>query len=141
MFGCWVNIKNQTLPIAHGNPLTLHQKTSQSHEMNEASARGKNNEIQNPKGRGVNLSIIFDEIACWRMYFSWPGALTAILLGLAPSAWDVSSDYVYAQTWYLSIGLVFCCFGQFENSLLNLICISTSFRGKRLLIRWQTVSE
>ena len=33
------------------------------------------------------------------MYFSWPGALTAILLGLAPSAWDVSSDYVYAQTW------------------------------------------
>ena len=26
---------------------------------------------------------------------------------------------------YLSIGLVFCCFGQFENSLLNLICIST----------------
>ena len=67
--------------------------------MNEASARGKNNEIQNPKGRGVNLSIIFDEIACWRMYFSWPGALAAILLGLAPSAWDVSSDYVYAQTW------------------------------------------
>ena len=43
---------------------------------------------------------------------------------------------------YLSIGLVFCCFGQFENSLLNLIYIflPTSFRGKRLLIR-QMVSE
>ena len=26
---------------------------------------------------------------------------------------------------YLSIGLVFCCFGQFENSLLNLIYISS----------------
>ena len=67
--------------------------------MNEASATGKNNEIQNTKGLGVNLSTVFDEIACWRMYFSWPGALAAILLGLAPSAWDVSSDYVYAQTW------------------------------------------
>ena len=26
---------------------------------------------------------------------------------------------------YLSIGLVFCCFGQFENSLLNLMYISS----------------
>ena len=37
------------MPTLRENFKSLHQKTSQSDEMNEASARGKNNEIQNTK--------------------------------------------------------------------------------------------
>ena len=36
-----------------------------------------------------------------------------------------NSLVLYEIIHYLSIGLVFCCFGQFENSLLNLIYISS----------------
>ena len=38
---------------------------------------------------------------------------------------------------YFSIGLVFCCFGH-ENQTNKQKCIFTSFRGKRLLLRWYT---
>jgi len=66
--------------------------------LRESRKKAKNESNKNPES-ALNFSAIWDEAACWRMYFSWSKALTIILLGLLPSVWDVSSDYIYAQTW------------------------------------------
>lgn len=51
------------------------------------------------KTKGINYSVLWDEVKGWRSHFSWTGALTIIMLGLLPSAMDVSSDYTYAESW------------------------------------------
>ena len=57
--------------------------------------------------------------------------------------WDFSTIVTYEQqaTLYFSDFIVFWCFGQLNNSVLDIEYISTSFQGKRLLIRWFTKHE
>ena len=67
--------------------------------MSSTSAQTKTNKKHETKRIGIDYRSLLDEAACWRIHFSWPGAITNIVFGLVPSAWDVSSDYFYAQTW------------------------------------------
>ena len=68
--------------------------------LSESRKKMKNDTLssKNPEST-LNFSAIWDEAVCWRIYFSWSKALTIVLLGLLPSIWDTSSDYIYAQTW------------------------------------------
>ena len=72
---------------------------SEVQEMSSTSAQTKTNKKHEIKTIGINYRSLLNEAAYWRIHFSWPGAITNILFGLVPSAWDVSSDYFYAQTW------------------------------------------
>ena len=47
----------------------------------------------------INFTSLWNEIVNWRKSFQKRDSLKAILLGLLPSALDVSSDYSYARTW------------------------------------------
>ena len=74
------------------------QVRSEVQEMSSTSALTKNKKYET-KRIGIDYRSLLDEVACWRIHFSWPGAITNMIFGLVPSAWDVSSDYFYAQTW------------------------------------------
>jgi hypothetical protein len=51
-------------------------------------------------GVTIEYSVLWAEVQNWRScQFSWSKALTAILLRLAPSIWDIVSDYTYAGIW------------------------------------------
>ena len=50
-------------------------------------------------GVTIDYSLLWAEVKNWRCQFSWSKALTAILLRLAPSIWDIASDYTYAEIW------------------------------------------
>ena len=47
----------------------------------------------------MDWSLLRKEVLNWRSSFTWRGCLTPLLLGFAPSLWDVLSDYDYAATW------------------------------------------
>jgi len=40
---------------------------------------------------------LWEECKDWRRYFSWSGFATGLFIGLAPSAWDISGDYNFAD--------------------------------------------
>ena len=75
------------------------QTENETQEMSEITVQSEVQKKQEMRKLGVNFSALWDEAVCWRTHFSWPNALTTILLGVVLSAWDVSSDYSYAQTW------------------------------------------
>ena len=41
----------------------------------------------------VSLSGLVAEARDWRKHFSMSGLLTALVIGLAPSAWDIGADF------------------------------------------------
>ena len=41
----------------------------------------------------VSLSGLVTEARDWRKHFSVSGLLTALVIGLAPSAWDIGADF------------------------------------------------
>eukprot|EP00092_Neocalanus_flemingeri_P018850 GFUD01020411.1.p1 GENE.GFUD01020411.1~~GFUD01020411.1.p1 ORF type:complete len:263 (-),score=48.44 GFUD01020411.1:371-1108(-) len=45
----------------------------------------------------VTIRELFTEAKAYKSHFSWSGFVTAILFGLAPSVWDVQSDFVFAN--------------------------------------------
>ena len=47
----------------------------------------------------MDWSLLWKEVLDWRKYFTVRGCLTPLILGFAPSLWDVLSDYDYAATW------------------------------------------
>ena len=47
----------------------------------------------------MDWSLLWREVLDWRKYFTVRGCLTPLILGFAPSLWDVLSDYDYAATW------------------------------------------
>ena len=60
--------------------------------MEEQSKAGKTN-------IDINYTCLWTEIVNWRANIQKRDSQKAILLGLLPSAFDVSSDYSYARTW------------------------------------------
>ena len=51
----------------------------------------------NEESHEVSYPRLWAEIKTWRSQFSWSGLVTAILLGLVPSGWDIGSDYEFAD--------------------------------------------
>ena len=45
----------------------------------------------------VDYTILWEELKSCRKHFTWSGLGTGMLLGVAPSAWDISSDFKFAD--------------------------------------------
>ena len=45
----------------------------------------------------VDYTILWEELKSCRTHFTRSGLLTGMFLGVAPSAWDISSDFTFAD--------------------------------------------
>ena len=77
---------------------TQYTKPSEAEtEMNQVAVEEQNN--TGTTNTTINYTILWSEIVNWRANIEKREAQKAILLGLLPSAFDVSTDYSYARTW------------------------------------------
>ena len=66
-------------------------------EMNQGAVEERNN--TGTTKTTINYTVLWSEIVNWRANIEKREAQKTILLGLLPSAFDVSTDYSYARTW------------------------------------------